>query len=103
MKASKKLGPKDRALVILRGGLLYWKFLDLLKFQITNPKKQTNYNDQNSKIQTMPRHGRFRSLNIGICDLFVIWSLEFVILYTKSKAEPSISGIGQRTRFFKAK
>jgi hypothetical protein len=25
------------------------KFIDLLKFQITNPKKQTNNNDRNSK------------------------------------------------------
>ena len=51
-------------------------------------------NGQNSKIQTMSRHGRLWSLNIGICDLparalqwqaglFVIWCLEFVILDTK--------------------
>jgi hypothetical protein len=37
----------------------------------------------------MSRPGRFWSLNIGICDLFVIWCLEFVILDTKlqGKAE----------------
>jgi len=27
---------------------------------------QANYNDQNSKIQTMPRPRRFWSLNVGI-------------------------------------
>jgi len=26
----------DKALVIPRGDLLYWKFIDLLKFQISN-------------------------------------------------------------------
>ena len=31
----------------------------------------------------MSRPKRFWSLNIGICDLFVIWCLEFVILDTK--------------------
>jgi len=31
----------------------------------------------------MSRTERFWSLNIGICDLFVIWCLEFVILNTK--------------------
>jgi len=29
------------------------------------------------------RLGRFWSLSIGICDLFKIWCLEFVILGTK--------------------
>jgi hypothetical protein len=29
------------------------------------------------------RDNQFWSLNIGICDLFVIWCLEFVILDTK--------------------
>ena len=77
-------------MVIPRGDLLCWKFIELLKFQITNVKYQTNNNDRNSKIQTMSRPGRFWSLNIGICDLparalqwqaglFVIWCLEFVI------------------------
>jgi len=33
----------------------------------------------------MSRHARFWSLNIGICDLFVIWCLEFVILAKKLK------------------
>jgi hypothetical protein len=32
--------------------LLCWKFIDILKSQITNPKEQTNNNDQNSKSQT---------------------------------------------------
>jgi len=44
---------------------------------------QANNNDRNSKIQTMFRPKRFWLLNIGICDLFVIWCLEFVILGTK--------------------
>jgi hypothetical protein len=39
-------------LFIPRGDLLYLKFIDLLKSQITNPKKQTNNNDRNSKSQT---------------------------------------------------
>jgi len=77
-------------LVIPRGDLLCWKFIKLLKFQITNIKQITTRGasacaarDRNSKIQTMSRPGRFWSLNIGICDLFVIWCLEFVILDTK--------------------
>ncbi len=31
----------------------------------------------------MSRTGRFWPLSIGICDLFVIWCLGFVILDTK--------------------
>jgi hypothetical protein len=31
----------------------------------------------------------FWSLNIGICDLFVIWCLEFVILDTKLQCKRS--------------
>jgi hypothetical protein len=46
-------------LVIARGDLLCWKFIDLLKSQISNPKYQTISNDRNSKIQTMFRPGRF--------------------------------------------
>ena len=38
----------------LRGDLLCWKFIELLKFQITNIKYQANNNDRNSKIQTPP-------------------------------------------------
>jgi hypothetical protein len=55
--------------------LLYRKFIDLLKFQITNPKKQTNNNDRNSKSQTkkqsLTRRKRLRcALNrFGICNL----------------------------------
>jgi len=45
-----------------------WNLIDLLKFQISNHKYQIISNDQNSKIQTMSRSGRFWSLNIGICD-----------------------------------
>jgi len=56
---------------------------DWLKSQISNPADQKNLNDQNSKIQTMSRPERFWSLIIGICDLFVMWCLEFVILDTK--------------------
>ncbi len=48
-------------------------------------------NDRNSKIQTMTRHGRFGSLNIGICDLFVIWCLALVILDTKLQGRVIIS------------
>ena len=67
-------------------------------------------NDRNSKIQKMPRPGRFWSLNVEICDLFVIWCFEFVILDTKPQGRtvylrPSILGAGkaQRIRFFKIK
>ncbi len=81
--SSKYPDTEDQALVIPRRDLLCWKFIELLKFQITNIKYQTNNNDRNSKIQTMSRPGRFWSLNIEICDLFVIWCLEFVILDTK--------------------
>jgi hypothetical protein len=63
----KNPGPKDHALVIPRGDLLCWNFIDLLKFQITNPKKQTNNNDPNSKSQT--KNNRVES----------IWNLEFEI------------------------
>jgi len=71
------------------------KVFALLKFQITNPKKQTNNNDQNSKPQTK-KHSLRTGLEFVICDLsfdfaqdgepvepFVIWCLEFVILDTK--------------------
>jgi len=68
---------EDQALVIPRGDLLCWKFIGLLKSQISNYKYQTISNDRNSKIQTMSHLGRFWSLNIGI------WCLEFVILDTK--------------------
>ena len=36
----------------------------LLKFQITNPKKQKNNNDRNSKIQTISHPGMFWSLKM---------------------------------------
>jgi hypothetical protein len=52
----------------------------LVKFQITNPKKQTNNNDLNSKSQTKDNHFK----PVGICDLFVIWCLEFGILGEKT-------------------
>ena len=39
----------------------------------------------------MSRHGRFWSLNIGICVLFVIWCLEFAILDTKLQGRAIIS------------
>ena len=83
-------------MVIPRGDLPCWRFIELLKLQISNYKYQmvrqahhpeqsrrTISNDRNSKIQTMSRHGMFWSLNIGISDLFAIWCLEFVILDTK--------------------
>ena len=64
---------------IPRGDLLYLKFIDLLKFQIPNPKKQTNNNDRHSKSQTkktiaLKRFGIWNlrfiwNLVLGICDL----------------------------------
>jgi len=59
-------GPEDQAWVIPRGDLLCWKFIDLLKSQISNYKYQTISNDQNSKIQTMSRLGRFWSADFAI-------------------------------------
>jgi len=67
-----------------------------LKFQITNPKKQINNNDRNSKSQTKKTIAHAAqapalgvepvwNLYFRICDLFVIWCLEFVILGTKLK------------------
>jgi hypothetical protein len=66
-----------------------------LKFQISNPNDQTNSNDQNSKTQTMVFVLKViglaqlrcfsRFLDIGICDLFVIWCLDFVILIARLK------------------
>ena len=83
----KNPGPEDQALFIPRGDLLYWKFIDLLKFQLTNPKKQTNKNDQNLKSQT---------LEFGFWDLFGpilrlggAWNLLFET--PNSKAEPKNS------------
>jgi hypothetical protein len=70
----------------------------IIKSQISNSKSQmvrqahhpepgrrANSNDQNSKFQTctgemkMTKDLMFWSLNIGICDLFVIWCLLFGI------------------------
>ena len=48
---SKYPSPEDQALVIPRGDLLCCKFIELLKFQITNTKYQTNNNDQKGKSQ----------------------------------------------------
>ena len=61
-------------------------------------------------------HGRFWSLNIGICDLsfdfaqdgepvepFVIWSLEFVFLEIKLQGRAIIFDHAQRTWFSKTK
>jgi len=36
--------PEDLDLVIPRGDLFYWKFIELLKFQKTNPKKTIAFN-----------------------------------------------------------
>jgi len=49
LRYSKNPWIEDQALVIPRGDLLRWNFIDILKFQISNPKYQTNFNDQNSK------------------------------------------------------
>jgi len=48
---SKESWTRDQALVIPRGDLPCWKFIELLKFQITNIKYQTNNNDQKGKSQ----------------------------------------------------
>jgi hypothetical protein len=67
--------------------------MDLLKFQITNPKKQTNNNDRNSKFQTKKTIDHSAqalamyvepiwNLMLEIWNLFEIWCLEFVILDT---------------------
>jgi hypothetical protein len=66
MQKSKKPVPDDQAFVIPIGDVLYCNFIELLKFQIANPKHQINPNDQNSKIQTVSCHVRFWSLDIGI-------------------------------------
>jgi len=42
-------------LVIPRGDLLCWKFIELLKLQISNYKYQTISNDRNSKLQAGKR------------------------------------------------
>jgi len=69
---SNLLKQPDRFDFIPKGDLLYWKFQ---KSQISNHKYQTNYNDRNSKIQTMfvregfdhaQRRRLRRVLNIGI-------------------------------------
>jgi len=63
---------------IPRGDLLCWKFIDLLKFQITNPKKQTNNNDRNSKSKkktiVLNRFGIWY-LRFGIYLEFGAWNL----------------------------
>jgi hypothetical protein len=41
-----------QAKILAQRSRLCFKFIDLLKSQITNPKKQINNNDQNSKSQT---------------------------------------------------
>jgi len=43
--------PEDLGLVIPRGDLFYWKFIKLLKFQITNPKKQINNNTRRKRLR----------------------------------------------------
>jgi len=56
-----------------------------LKFQISNLKKQANNNTRRKRLRCawqkfkIPnRKNRFEPF--GICDLFVIWRLGFVIL-----------------------
>ena len=41
--AVKNPGSEDQALVIPIGNLLCWKFIDILKFQKTNPKKNNRF------------------------------------------------------------
>jgi len=57
-----------------------------MKHQITNTKFQTNSNYQISKFQTRS----FWSLEIGICDLFGIWDLEFGIWNAKHRSKAKI-------------
>jgi len=105
-----------------RGGVFFDKFIDLMKFQITNHKKQTNHNDQKQLStksqmtnykqlrmtkkqgqkwkQPQAKHRLVWNLVLEIWNLFVIWCLKFVILEKHSKAEPTISDLAQRTRLF---
>jgi len=46
---SKYPSPEDQALVIPRGDLLCWKFIELLKFQISNIKQITMTEIRKSK------------------------------------------------------
>ena len=41
---NKESGPRGLCFIYPQGDLLYLKFIDLLKPQITNPQKQTNNN-----------------------------------------------------------
>jgi hypothetical protein len=78
--------------------LLGWKFIDLLKFQITNPKKQTNNNTRRKRLRCawpkfkIPNKKTIALNRFGIGDLpfdyaqggehvepFVIWCLRFGI------------------------
>jgi hypothetical protein len=65
-----------------------------LKFQITNPKKQTNNNDRNSKSQTKkialpPAHRAYgpegTGLKFGIWNLRFIWNLVLGICDFRNK------------------
>jgi len=48
-----RIAGKGQALVITGGDSLYFMFIDVLKFQISNLNNQTNPNNRNSNIQTM--------------------------------------------------
>ncbi len=75
----KESWPRGPALVIPRGDLLCWKFIDILKSQKTNPKKQTNNNDRNSKSQTKKQSLTRRKRLRCALNRFGIWNLEFEI------------------------
>jgi len=74
-----------------------------LKFQITNPKKQTNNNDQNSKFQTK-KNNRFEPVwNLDFEIYLEIGAWDLLFKTPSSNANLENSDLAQRTRFFKAK
>jgi len=52
MAWSKNPGPAGPGFGYPQRGFALLEFIALLKFQISNPKYQTNSNDQNSKFKT---------------------------------------------------
>jgi hypothetical protein len=66
-------------LVIPRGDLICWKFIELLKFQIASTKYQKKSNDQNSKIQTISGSGSCWSRAAqALAPRVEHWNLRFV-------------------------
>ena len=77
---SKDPGPEGTALVIPEGICFIQKFIDLLKFQIANPKNQTNNNNPNPKSQTKKQPLTLcKNLRCALNRFeFVIWNLRFI-------------------------